>query len=164
MQLLPAARTKLETRLAELLLSNLAPCDLGDGIEVVHDVEDDVEIEMDCDLEDDKPRATRSAAPLGDLEDDVAIEAAPLPAPPDCELASTTQFVRVYSAPYERIEIEGVDSSAFARTIAAGHVVRASHVERAAHVVGAAHPRTVMRNIETDTAPFSPYEPSDLAR
>ncbi|HEY5944851.1 MAG TPA: hypothetical protein VIV40_05140, partial [Kofleriaceae bacterium] len=41
--------------IAEVLLGQLAPpCDLGDGIEVVHDVVD-VEIEMDCDLDDDAP-------------------------------------------------------------------------------------------------------------
>lgn len=54
----------------------LSPCDLGDGIEVVHDVET-IEIEMDCDLAD----------------------------PPIADDAGTHQFVR-YSAPYERIEIQ----------------------------------------------------------
>src|SRR5512135_1842799 len=43
----------LETRLAEALMSALYPCDLGDGIEVLHDVEEQIEIEMDCDLGDD---------------------------------------------------------------------------------------------------------------
>jgi hypothetical protein len=41
----------LETRLAEVLMRDLVPCDLGDGIEVIHDVEV-IEIEMDCDLDD----------------------------------------------------------------------------------------------------------------
>ena len=42
----------LENRLIEALLRDLFPCDLGDGVEVVHDVEM-VEIEMDCELGDD---------------------------------------------------------------------------------------------------------------
>jgi hypothetical protein len=45
-------RTALETRLAEALMGALFPCDLGDGIEVVHDVEQ-IEIEMDCNLDED---------------------------------------------------------------------------------------------------------------
>jgi hypothetical protein len=49
-----ARRTEsaLEARLAEAWMSALFPCDLGDGIEVIHDVEQ-IEIEMDCDLDDD---------------------------------------------------------------------------------------------------------------
>jgi len=42
----------LETRLAEVLIGALFPCDLGDGIEVLHDVEM-IEIEMECDLGED---------------------------------------------------------------------------------------------------------------
>jgi len=42
----------LETRLAESLMFALFPCDLGDGIEVVHDVEH-IEIELDCDVGED---------------------------------------------------------------------------------------------------------------
>jgi hypothetical protein len=42
----------LDTRIAEALMLAFFPCDLGDGIEVIHDVEE-VEIEMDCDLDDD---------------------------------------------------------------------------------------------------------------
>ena len=42
----------LETRLAEVLMGALFPCDLGDGIEVVHDVEM-IELEMECDLGED---------------------------------------------------------------------------------------------------------------
>lgn len=48
----PHNQSALESRLAEVLMSALFPCDLGDGIEVVHDVEV-IEIEMDCDLEHD---------------------------------------------------------------------------------------------------------------
>jgi hypothetical protein len=48
----PRTESVLETRLAEALMHALFPCDLGDGIEVVHDVEQ-IEIEMDCDLDDD---------------------------------------------------------------------------------------------------------------
>ena len=43
----------LETRLAEALMGALFPCDLGDGIEVLHDVEQ-IEIEMDVDLDEDR--------------------------------------------------------------------------------------------------------------
>lgn len=68
--------TNLEARLTEVLMGALAPCDLGDGIEVVHDVEA-VEIEMDCELDADEP--------ADDLE--------------------TSMFVR-HSAPYERIELQ----------------------------------------------------------
>jgi hypothetical protein len=66
----------LETRLTELAMSALAPCDLGDGIEVVHDVEV-VEVEMECTLDD----------------------------APAVDEPSTHPFARV-SAPYERIEIQ----------------------------------------------------------
>ena len=41
----------VETRLVSALLNALFPCDLGDGIEVVHDVEV-IEIELECDLDD----------------------------------------------------------------------------------------------------------------
>jgi hypothetical protein len=40
----------LEARLAAVSLGNLDPCDLGDGIDVIHDVEM-IEVEMECDLE-----------------------------------------------------------------------------------------------------------------
>jgi hypothetical protein len=75
----------LETRLAELVMSALSPCDLGDGIEVVHEVET-IEVELECSFDDDT------------LVDD--------------ELG-THQFVR-FSAPYERIEVQ-IDASAFRR-------------------------------------------------
>jgi hypothetical protein len=98
-----AAGSRLEARLAELLMTQLDPCDLGDGIEVVHDTEA-LEIEMECDLADPAP---------------------PPPAPPAPEeLATTTQFTRIddagthqfvrFSAPYERIEIQ-IDAKAFMR-------------------------------------------------
>jgi len=35
-------------------MRDLAPCDLGEGLEVLHDVEA-VEVEMDCDLGEDAP-------------------------------------------------------------------------------------------------------------
>lgn len=41
----------LESRLVEVAMRALFPCDLGDGIEVVHDVEV-IQVEMDCDLDD----------------------------------------------------------------------------------------------------------------
>jgi hypothetical protein len=41
---------RLETRLAEVLMSALSPCDLGEGIEVVHDTET-LEVEMECSIE-----------------------------------------------------------------------------------------------------------------
>jgi hypothetical protein len=96
---MPATGSLLQTRLAELLMAQLAPCDLGDGIEVVHDVEA-VEIEMDCDVDDDDPedvantiRFARDALGSDEL--------------------GTHQCVR-YSAPYERIELV-VDANAFRR-------------------------------------------------
>jgi len=57
--LLPSAmpfRTEsaLEIHLAELSMRDFFPCDLGDGIEVIHDVEL-VEIEMDCADDDSAP-------------------------------------------------------------------------------------------------------------
>jgi hypothetical protein len=79
--------SRLESRLAELLLAQLDPCDLGDGIEVIHDVES-LEVELECDLGDDEPAA---------VADDVA----------------TREFVR-FSAPYERIELQ-IDPTAFLR-------------------------------------------------
>jgi hypothetical protein len=75
----------LESRIAEAFMAALAPCDLGDGIEVVHD-EERLEVEMDCDL----------AEPV--VLDD---------------LASTVEFAR-FSAPYERIELQ-LDAHAFRR-------------------------------------------------
>ena len=87
----------LETRLLELLMAELAPCDLGKGIEVVHDVET-VEIELDCDVDD-------------EVVDDVACTMRFAREPND-ELG-THQYVR-YSAPYERIELV-VDANAFVR-------------------------------------------------
>jgi len=97
----PAATVMLDARLTEVLMSALAPCDLGDGIEVVHDVEA-VEIEMECMLDDEPATAadddngtTRFARDLGADE------------------LGTHQFVR-YSAPYERIEAQ-LDANAFVR-------------------------------------------------
>jgi hypothetical protein len=109
--LVPAEMTAhLEVRLAELVMHQLAPCDLGDGIEVVHDVER-LEIEMECDLGDDAPvddACLREASdPDKTLElDREAIEAL-------VENDRTHELVR-FSAPYERIEIE-LDAKAFLR-------------------------------------------------
>jgi hypothetical protein len=93
-----ASGPSLASRLAEVMMAQLAPCDLGDGIEVVHDVEDAVEIEMECDLDEDEP-------------EDVArtFRFARLPV----EEVGTHQFVR-YSAPYDRIELV-VEPNAFLR-------------------------------------------------
>jgi hypothetical protein len=109
-----SASAALEYRLAEMMMSVLAPCDLGDGIEVIHDVEV-VEIEMECSLD--------------DAEDDGAPDAADtLPEHPvfdELVLLATTQFVREdigthqfvrESAPYERIELQ-LDPGAFRRAI-----------------------------------------------
>lgn len=60
---MPQTEAVPESRLSEALMSVLLPCDLGDGIEVVHDVET-VEIEMDCDLDDED----RYSAPYEKLE------------------------------------------------------------------------------------------------
>jgi hypothetical protein len=130
-----AAPQVLANRLAELLMSQLLPCDLGDGIEVVHDVEA-IEVEMDCDLADPSEQFARvePAEPTEPL-------AAPEPDPGDTvvmlktwfdeievgEDAGTHQFIKL-SAPYERIEIE-IDANAYRRaTIAdARKLTRARH-------------------------------------
>lgn len=66
MQLWP--QPALDSRIAEALMFALAPCDLGDGIEVIHDVEA-IEIEMDCDLDDDAYSAPYETIELsGDVE------------------------------------------------------------------------------------------------
>ena len=95
-------RPDLEARLAEVLMSALAPCDLGDGIEVVHDVEA-IEVEMECALDDEAPVDLADAAI--DLGNTTKFTRA--------EEVGTHVFVR-HSAPYERIEIE-IDASAFRR-------------------------------------------------
>ena len=48
----PTSPNGLQTRIAELELSVLFPCDLGEGIEVVHDVEEAIEVELDCSVDD----------------------------------------------------------------------------------------------------------------
>jgi len=75
----------------------MVPCDLGDGIEVVHDVEA-VEVEMDCALDDDEP-----APPVPDDEVDEPGATTRFTRELNEELG-TQQFER-FSAPYERIEI-----------------------------------------------------------
>ena len=131
-----ASRSTLETRLAELLMTQLLPCDHGDGIEVVHDVES-VEVELQCDLDDDAPvdAATAEAA--------LAVVRAPAADDPETtikmlkfwfetndDLIDTSKFVdelmdelladdgtrrfERQTAPYERIEIQ-VDPTAFMR-------------------------------------------------
>jgi hypothetical protein len=111
-----SASAALENRLAELLMSVLAPCDLGDGIEVVHDVEV-VEIEMECAL-DDPPEAAGA-------EPDAADTLPEHPVFDELMLLATTQFIREdigtqqfvrESAPYERIELQ-VDPGAFRRAV-----------------------------------------------
>jgi hypothetical protein len=128
----------LETRLTEVLMSALAPCDLGDGIEVVHDVES-VEVEMECAVDDDAlddhdaSNTTKMECAVDDdpvdeagsttkMESAVADEALD-----DHDVINTTKFARElvgdelgtcqfvrYSAPYERIEIQ-LDANAFVR-------------------------------------------------
>jgi hypothetical protein len=94
------ASLTLETRLAEFLMSQLDPCDLGDGIEVVHEVES-LEVEMDCDLGDEQPALVGhcDADQTLDLTRE-AVEALEAIA----EEAGTLEFAR-FSAPYERIEL-----------------------------------------------------------
>ena len=115
--------TRLEIRLAEVLLATLDPCDLGDGIEVVHDVEDDLEVEMDCDLEDDGRDAAGAVQFMFAAQPDFMPLAAdadlppalpPIPTPPalppvDDDAVGTIQFERqaAHSEPYERIELLG---------------------------------------------------------
>jgi hypothetical protein len=96
-----AAKSSLEVRLAELVMTQLAPCDLGDGIEVVHDVEA-LEIEMDCDL-----------AGVAAIDRDVSADDAGTHQFVRTDDLGTHQFVR-FSAPYERIELQ-VDANAFLR-------------------------------------------------
>jgi len=97
----------LETRLAELLMSQLLPCDLGDGIEVVHDVEA-IEVEMECDLSDELPPEPGDTEVMLKYWFESEVAAA------DAEDAGTREFVR-FSAPYERIEIE-IDANAYRRS------------------------------------------------
>ena len=125
-----ATRPTLATRLAELVMTHLDPCDLGEGIEVVHDVEA-LEIEMECARNEAAPVGT---APLGTAPvettpvetapiDDIA-STFPFARQPADDVANTLTFARVedvgthefvrFSAPYERIEIE-IDRNAFLR-------------------------------------------------
>jgi hypothetical protein len=126
-----ATTRQLETRLAELLMSQLLPCDLGDGIEVLHDVES-IEVEMECDLDDPvDPSAGDTEVMLKQWFD---YEVATLDA---AEEAGTHQFVR-HSAPYERIEIQ-IDANAFRR--ATIEDVRAFSRRVTATSVGVSRPR-----------------------
>ena len=95
--------SNLQTRLAELMMAQLDPCDLGDGIEVVHDVEDHIEISMECDLDgdDDPARADQTLELTRDAIE--ALEA--IAAEAIADEVGTREFVR-FSAPYERIEIQ----------------------------------------------------------
>jgi hypothetical protein len=97
------APSPLETRLAELLMAQLSPCDLGDGIEVVHDVEA-VEIEMECDVDD---------APVVEIDPGLEDLANTIKFARQVDDGSTHQYVR-YSAPYDRIELVA-DGNAFVR-------------------------------------------------
>ena len=98
----PASAATLESRLAELQMRALDPCDLGEAIEVVHDVEA-VEIEMECSLDDDD---------ADEADDEDAGSTIKFTRELIDELG-THQFVR-HSAPYERIEIQ-LDANAFLR-------------------------------------------------
>src|SRR4051794_25089738 len=81
----------LQTRLAELMMSQLLPCDLGDGIEVLHEVEA-IEVELECDV-DDHPAI--EVTDITERMERIWFESDDL---------GTHQFVR-QSAPYERIEL-----------------------------------------------------------
>ena len=106
------ATARLETRLSELVMSALDPCDLGDGIEVLHDVEA-VDVEMECSI-DDTEVVERSHEDTPTVETENAIKLVrELIADEIGEGGSTRQFVR-FSAPYERIEIQ-FDANAFIR-------------------------------------------------
>lgn len=105
-------------------MNDLIQCDLGDGIEVIHDVEA-IEVEMDCDLGDDLPAFTEYTEsllkawlePSDDtepvlrhwFESDEIVTARYTRTDDD----GTQPYFR-YSAPYERIEIE-IDASTFRR-------------------------------------------------
>lgn len=116
----------LETRLAELVMQQLMPCDLGDGIEVVHDVES-LEVEMECDLSDEAPaeapRGFEGADAARTLElTREAIEAL-------AEDGATHEFVR-FSAPYERIELQLDTKSFLQATIEEAKAVSAARRRR----------------------------------
>ena len=102
------ALSRLESRLDELLMAQLDPCDLGDGIEVIHDVEL-LEVELECDLGDDGPLAVHADADRTVELTREALDALDAIA----EDAGTQEFVRL-SAPYERIELQ-IDPTAFLR-------------------------------------------------
>jgi hypothetical protein len=53
--------TALESRIAEVMMSALMPCDLGDGVEVVHEVET-LEIELDCRMDDEADELASTAS------------------------------------------------------------------------------------------------------
>lgn len=95
--------SNLQSRLTELMMAQLDPCDLGDGIEVVHDVEDQIEISMECDLGgDDEPAEVDQTLEL--TRDAIeALEA--IAAEATADEVGTREFVR-FSAPYERIELQ----------------------------------------------------------
>lgn len=98
----------LKTRLAELLMDQLAPCDLGHGIEVIHDV-DSLEVEMECDLSDDTPVEDPRAHEASDAAQTLELTREAIDV--IVEDVGTHEFVR-FSAPYERIEIQ-LDAKAF---------------------------------------------------
>ncbi len=117
-----SSTSTLALQLAELMMRDLVPCDLGDGIEVVHDVEA-VEIEMECSVDDAPPvepavdadlEATLEGVlelwlgPTDPVDDTERVAREPFP-----DDAGTYQFVR-HSAPYERIEIQ-LDANAYVR-------------------------------------------------
>lgn len=113
----------LETRLAELLMNQLVPCDLGDGIEVVHDVES-LEVEMECDLSDNAPVEDRRAQDASDADQTIEMTREAIDAL--VEDIGTHELVR-FSAPYERIEIQ-LDAKAFLHRSLTPRTCRASRV------------------------------------
>jgi hypothetical protein len=100
-----SAPAPLAAKIDEVMMSALMPCDLGDGIEVVHDVES-VEVELECALDDDDEDGDEGTA-------DKTLEMEMFHDLHDEDPDGTTPFLRM-TAPYERIEIE-IDESGFRR-------------------------------------------------
>lgn len=99
----------LQDRLIEAVMRAAFPCDLGDGIEVVHDVEA-LEIEMECDLEE--------AGAYSEAYERIEIAPEPNLWLASAEDLATARFTRVLDSslvrdtlaetvPYPRIEATG---------------------------------------------------------
>lgn len=104
-------------------MTDLVRCDLGDGVEVIHDVES-IEVEMECDVDDALPAFSEHTESLLKIwleshDETERVQRHWFEPEPEVvtsrftrtEDIGTHPFVR-YSAPYERIEIQ-LDTSTF---------------------------------------------------